>query len=51
MTDILDTLVANFITNVWSNYDKENSGNLTKAESKAFVQDLMIKVPGFIFGE
>jgi Ca2+-binding EF-hand superfamily protein len=49
MADIIEVVVANFIKNVWQNYDKNNSGTLDQEEARAFVKDVTDKVPGSIF--
>jgi Ca2+-binding EF-hand superfamily protein len=49
MADIIEVVVANFIKNVWQNYDKNNSGTLDLEEARAFIKDLTEKVPGSMF--
>ena len=40
----LDQIIDNTIEEIWTNYDKDNSGFLDKTETKQFVKNTLLEV-------
>ena len=41
MSTDIDTIINKCVDDIWTKYDKDNSGFLDKEETKAFVKDTM----------